>query len=311
MSLKINFILLCISFLFTGCSSLSFPHAFPRLTLPSFPLSAPSAEERLATAETLGRRAGFKHKTIDAAAFVLTSYVKIKEPGSPLHVYIEGDGYAWVTRNRVSADPTPRDPLALQLAVKDTAPNVAYLARPCQYTPREKSPKCQTDYWTSKRFSEEVVSSMNQAVTQLLAEANTSELHLVGYSGGGAVAALITAWRQDVKSLRTVGGNLDPNALNEYHKVSPLDVNSLNPINVSEKIRLVPQNHFWGAEDNVVPKQILENYSGKAVPDGCVRLFEVRGADHAKGWSEIWPKLLTYPLPCAPEVKKIVNCSAT
>ncbi|MEX2353586.1 MAG: alpha/beta hydrolase, partial [Gammaproteobacteria bacterium] len=48
-------------------------------------------------------------------------------------VYIEGDGRAYVSRHRVSADPVPRNPLAFRLAVVDPSPAVIYIARPCQF----------------------------------------------------------------------------------------------------------------------------------------------------------------------------------
>ena len=56
-------------------------------------------------------------------------------PVDEVHVYIEGDGYAWATTTDPSDDPTPINPLALRLAAVDDAPNVLYLARPCQFRP--------------------------------------------------------------------------------------------------------------------------------------------------------------------------------
>lgn len=285
-------LLACV--LLTGCASLQ----LPKFSFPSLPFAAPTAEQRLSTAKNVAAEAGFQQELIETSPFSITSYVKIKKEGGPLHVYIEGDGYAWVTRNRISADPTPRDPLVLELAVQDKASNVAYLARPCQYTPMEKNPSCQEEYWTSKRFSQEAVSSMNQAVEKLVQEAKATELHLIGYSGGGAVAALIAAWRTDVKSLTTIAGNLDPVGLNEYHQVSPLDTASLTPLNVAEKLREIPQNHFRGSKDAVIPKQVPENFAKQLAPSKCIHLLEVTDADHTSGWKEIWPKLLTYPLSC-------------
>ena len=51
-----------------------------------------------------------------------------------VNIYIEGDGRAWLNKNRPSLDPTPKNSLALKLAEIDPAPNVIYLARPCQYS---------------------------------------------------------------------------------------------------------------------------------------------------------------------------------
>jgi hypothetical protein len=256
-------------------------------------LTVPSAADRLSTADTLAREGGFYRSKIRTPPFLLTAYSRIQEPVKDLHVYIEGDGYAWVTRNRVSGNPTPRHPVALELAAEDPAPNVVYLSRPCQYTPMEMNPACEEAYWTGKRFSEEVISSMDQAVTKFVKDAQSPGIHLIGYSGGGAVAVLVAARRRDVKSLRTVAGNLDPNGLNEYHEVSPLDKPSLDPMEVS-----IPQYHFTGSEDSIVPAFIADNFSGKEGNSSCVHVRSVAGADHVNGWTEIWPQLLALPIGC-------------
>ncbi|MDD5226493.1 MAG: hypothetical protein PHV97_04825 [Candidatus Omnitrophica bacterium] len=143
-------------------------------------LTVPSASERLSAADTIAQEAGFQRSRVRTPLFLITTYSKIKNPGQPLHIYIEGDGYAWVTRNRVSWDPTPRRPVALELAVEDPSPNVVYLARPCQYTPMEMNPACEQSYWTDRRFSEEVIGSMDQAVDKFVKDAQSPGVHLIG-----------------------------------------------------------------------------------------------------------------------------------
>jgi len=262
-------------------------------------LTVPSASERLTTADAIAQEAGFRRVRVRTAPFLLTTYSRIREPGKGLHIYIEGDGYAWVTRNRVSGDPTPRRPVALELAAEDPAPNVVYLARPCQYTPMEMDTTCEEIYWTDKRFSEEVIRSMDQAVDRFVKDAQSSGIDLIGYSGGGAVAVLVAARRRDVQSLRTVAGNLDPNGLNEYHEVSPLDDASLDPMQVAGKLNLIPQYHFTGTNDPVVPPFIAKNFLERSANVSCVHSMEVNGADHVNGWTEAWPRLLELPLNCS------------
>lgn len=274
-------VLLSFSILFSGC------------------LSVPSGSQRLSTADTLAEGAHFKRVWFRSKPFCLTVYEKLQSPGQPLHVYIEGDGYAWVTRNRISGDPTPRRPLALELATEDPAANVVYIARPCQFTPPSMDYACSETYWTDQRFSEEVVNSMDQAVAWFKNKAQSPSVDLIGYSGGGAIAALIAARRQDVKSLRTVAGNLDPNGLNEYHGVSPLAEGSPDPMEEAGKLAVMPQYHFIGTEDEVVPALISENFEKKSAPSACVHVMPVEGADHVKGWTENWPRLLALPLDCS------------
>jgi pimeloyl-ACP methyl ester carboxylesterase len=140
---------------------------------------------------------------------------------------------------------------------------------------------------------------MDQAVGRFARDAQSTGIDLIGYSGGGAVAALIAARRQDVKSLRTVAGNLDPNGLNEYHEVSPLDERSLDPMAIAAKLAAIPQYHFTGTEDPVVPALIAENFSKRSGKSACIHILPVRGADHVNGWAEAWSRLLALPLSCS------------
>ena len=80
-----------------------------------------------------------------------------------LRVYLEGDGHAWATATQPSLDPSPHNLLVARLAVDDPTPN-AYLARPCQFV---IAPTCEPALWTDRRFSQEVITSLSQALDQL------------------------------------------------------------------------------------------------------------------------------------------------
>ncbi|WP_242442993.1 alpha/beta hydrolase [Magnetospirillum sp. 15-1] len=253
--------------------------------------------DRQGAADTLAVRGGLQRSLVKTDPFTLTTYSRLATPGRPVTIYIEGDGLAWLDRNRVSPDPTPRNPVALDLASHDRSANVAYLARPCQYTEPRFNPRCTEVYWTDRRFSEEVVASMNAAVEQIKRGASADTVHLVGYSGGGAVATLIAARRKDVASLRTVAGNLDHEAVNAHHGVSPMR-GSLNPIDVAGAASTIPQLHFSGSLDTVVPSVIARDYAKRAANPACIQVVTVEGATHADGWSERWPDLLKMPVEC-------------
>lgn len=253
--------------------------------------TAPVAVRDIKT-QVAARLGGFSRQEIKADPFILTSYERVRQPGMVAAVYIEGDGLAWLSRTRASKDPTPTNPVALKLADEDKSANVVYLSRPCQFS---KGEGCSQEYWTGKRFSPEVIAAMGKALDDIKKRHNIYGFNLMGFSGGGAVAALLAARRDDILSLRTVAGNLDTAAFTRLHRVTPL-AGSLNPADVAEKIVRIPQKHFVGAEDKVVPRKIGESFVAATHRPDCIALTEVEGASHEDGWVEQWPKLLEQPL---------------
>jgi dienelactone hydrolase len=250
-----------------------------------------------AHADALAQPAGLRHEQIKTGTFILTAYEKVGDPAQPFDIYIEGDGFAWQTEYEPSANPTPRKALTLALAARDPSPNVIYIARPCQFTPLALDTHCDVAYWTDKRFSEEVIASVDQAIDKLTSGYGYPRLNLIGYSGGGAVAVLVAARRADVVSLRTVAGNLDHEEVNRLNDVDPLK-GSLNAIDQARKIASLPQIHFSGGEDAVISPVIAKRFLAASEPTDCVRLENIPEASHEDGWIERWPALLKEPAVC-------------
>ncbi|TFY89158.1 alpha/beta hydrolase [Pseudomonas kairouanensis] len=248
-------------------------------------------------AQSLAQAGGLVRAQVQTEGFVLTSFYRITRLDQPLTVYIEGDGFAWRTRSQPSLNPTPIKALGLALAAKDPAANVVYLARPCQFTPMAANPGCDMSDWTSKRFAEAVVMAMNQAVGQYAARVPGQPLNLVGYSGGGTIAALLAARRTDVASLRTVAGNLDVAEVNRLHRVTPMP-GSLNPIDLAPRLSHLPQIHYVGSEDTVVPASIAQGFA-RAVGGRCTQVRLVPGMGHDSDWAQRWPELLREPATCS------------
>jgi pimeloyl-ACP methyl ester carboxylesterase len=238
--------------------------------------------------------ASLLRERLEAGPFVLTSFVRLRDPRRPIDIYIEGDGHAWRSRSEPALDPTPREAMGLKLAVQDPAANVVYLARPCQFTAPDSH--CDVAYWTGKRYSLEVISAMDQAVSHYAALSPGSALHLIGYSGGGTLAILIAARRSDVASIRTVAGNLDVDAVMRLHSVSPMPL-SVNPIDEARQVASVPQIHFSGGADRVVPPSIAERFA-RAAGGTCVQTRIIAGMGHEGPWDERWAALLTQPPHC-------------
>lgn len=252
------------------------------------------------TAENIAQLNHFKKILIKTNPFTFTTFQKFEEAiNQTLTIYIEGDGRTWITRSKLSNNPTPKNPLALKLAVLDNSPNVAYLARPCQYTPPMLNPACNPFIWSDQRFSETVIQSMNEAVEILKKSAKAKQIHLVGFSGGAAVAILIAARRTDITSLKTVAGDLEPTALSHYHQTSPL-TGSLDPITVAHKLIDIPQQHFSGEKDKTVPPFIAATFVARLQKLGsrCASQTIIQNATHHDGWEEIWPTLLLKPFLC-------------
>lgn len=176
-------------------------------------------------------------------------------------IYIEGDGFAWRNRKTPSKNPTPRHPVALKLALNHTSDdeNVVYLARPCQYIDLKTQPACASKYWTSHRFAPEIIISTNVAIDQLKSKYGADNIKLVGYSGGGAVAALVAAQRDDVIKLVTFAGNLDTATWTKHHNISPLH-GSLNPADYWQDLVSIPQVHYVGEYDQIVPLKVTLSY---------------------------------------------------
>lgn len=207
-----------------------------------------------------------------------------------MEIYIEGDGLAWRRKKRLSDDPTPVNPLAFRLAQQSSAAAVVYLARPCQYTMTRDKERCIPGYWSSHRYSEDVVDAMNEAIDIYKEQTGVESISLIGYSGGGVIAALLAARRTDVKSLVSVAANLDHQFWTGQHKVTPL-TGSLNPTDFADDLLSIPQLHFVGADDSIVGEEVVRSYINKVKLSLAKTLRVIDDVDHDCCWVELWPTL--------------------
>ena len=93
-------------------------------------VSLPDAAMRTRAAESLATAAGRQAFVPAAAPLPVHGFARLGCPGAAISVYIEGDGLAWISVSMPSPDPTPLNPVALQLAALDPGCNVVYLGRP-------------------------------------------------------------------------------------------------------------------------------------------------------------------------------------
>ena len=248
-------------------------------------------EDGRAKALRIASEAGFSPARVDAGPFVLLSYAKGRRGASErLVVYIEGDGRPWQNRYVPSVDPTPLNPIGLELAIQDPAPLVVYIARPCQYTRDLDRRTCHPRFWATHRYAEEVLDATNRAIDHYRTALGASQIELVGYSGGGAVAALVAARRTDVAALTTVVAPLDHAVWTAHHDVSPMN-GSLNPADFAERLQAIPQLHLVGDDDSIVPEKIARAYGAKLAGAPQMRIVPIDDYDHDCCWVRDWAKL--------------------
>ena len=240
-----------------------------------------------------GAAQGFVPFTCVAHPFAFAGQIKAPAKGADaLVVYIEGDGHIIGPNNRVSTDPTPKKPVAWELAQKDTAPAIFYLARLGQFNPQFADAHY-NKYWADSRFAPEIIQAMNAAVTKAKDRARSRKLHLVGFSGGGAVACLIAAERDDVTSLVTVAGLLDHQYWTEKNGYKPIS-GSLNPARVAHSIAHIPQIHLYGRQDRVIAPTVSAHFMQQASFVNARKMGVDAG--HNDGWVKAWPGLLAGPV---------------
>jgi pimeloyl-ACP methyl ester carboxylesterase len=223
-------------------------------------------------------QAQFKHLTIDQPS-----------TSKRLHVYIEGDGIPFRNRFQISQDPSPRYPLMIKLMSLDSGSSF-YLGRPCYFNtslPAMLDDECHAKFWTSARYSNDVVASMTQVLRQQLAAHPSQGVTLIGHSGGGTLAMLIAARMPEVDQVVTLAGNLDTQAWLKLHHYSSLPY-SLNPADTITSAQPAKQLHFGGDKDDNIPPYLSKDFltrigqSIQVIPD----------ADHGCCWVAHWGELL-------------------
>lgn len=252
--------------------------------------AVPSPQERAQSIKNLTKSSRLSSHIYTTSMFNIAAYTTDLTSCNDknIHLYIEGDGLAWISSQMASDDPTPLNPLALKLALQDTNPCVAYLSRPCQYV---ISTKCEQKYWTSHRYAPEVIESYNEILDYIKNSNKTSSFRLFGYSGGGAVAALLSAKRDDIKQLVTVAGNIDTRYWSSKHHLEPL-FGSLNPADFSDSLSKIDQYHLIGEKDKIIDKSVFISYKSRFKEVSKIEHKIFKGFTHNCCWDENWKTIL-------------------
>lgn len=226
-------------------------------------------------------------RQVEAGPYMLTAYERMHERQSTGTLYIEGDGQAYLGTNKSVLgkdvfDPTPVNPVALHLASKDPAANLAYIARPCQYSGlTDRDAACGLENWGAAAYSEQTLAAYNEALNKIKSRYDLTAIHLIGYDSGATLAALLAAGRHDILSLRTVAGNFDTDVLAPH----------------AANLRALPQRHFIGGQDTVTPPANLYAYLQLLKGSECADYTFIQEAEHEKGWVDKWAELLKQDIP--------------
>lgn len=244
----------------------------------------PFPSKRISVATEIAKQNNLNKKIYTSSIFNLLSYSSIKECKNLMKVYIEGDGLSWLTSSTISKNPTPINPMSLKLMTKDTSICKVYLARPCQYV---SSNACKSKYWTSHRFSKEVLTSYQEILDQIKNDNLINNYELIGYSGGGTIATLLAANRTDIYSLITVSGNLDIDYWTKKHFLSPLE-GSLNPSSYTTTLQNVKQLHLIGGKDTIIDESVFQSYYKRFKNTKMIKHKVYPMFNHSSGWEEEW-----------------------
>lgn len=251
--------LILIGFFFGSCAS-----------------KTPSLEDRIKSVFDYAKKENLKEEIINTTKFDIFSLQKEDFSCKNLNIYIEGDGLAFVNKNRISSNPTPINSVSQKLMQTDKSSCKIYLARPCQYY---NSSSCNSSYWTNKRFSAEVLNSYDEVLTYIKNKYQNNTFTLIGHSGGGAIATILASYRDDINYLITVAGNLDIEKWIDIKNLTPLE-GSLNPKDFTKKLEGKKQFHLVGNKDDVVPKEVFLSYY-KSFEDKKSIQYKIIEANHS------------------------------
>ena len=202
--------------------------------------------------------------------------------GKTVHVYLGGDGKPLDPESGLpSIDPTPEHAPALQLTALDRHESL-FVARPCHYKPYQAN--CESSLWSEARYGETVVGALCKAIEQLTGGRSIS---LIGFSGGGALAVLLSHCLPTVRNVVTVNGNLATGVWTNSRGFMPLSASS-DPVLAGLPQHVQGRLFLVGEKDAVVPPAISSHFS--AAHGGEVLGF--KGYGHRCCWLSAWPAIL-------------------
>lgn len=216
------------------------------------------------------------YRPLKTTHFVMATWATELVPGQTLRIYIEGDSQA-----DLFGKPEPKNKVVRNIAQRDTAQNVVYVAQPCQYLQNDN---CVPQIWKEGRYTIEMVQAVQSVVEHYAEKYRIEDIELIGYDGGGTIAALIAARTRIPVKLITISGILDPKAYTSLHEGEVL-YDALNPANENYILAGVPQVHYVAGNDDVFPKEFTEAFVAQLPNPVSVQVRLLKSATH-DNWDE-------------------------
>ena len=245
----------------------------------------PSANDRFLHTSSQAKNSDFSQNIFVSDKFAINYFLSNKiDKNKELNIFIEGDGFSWVDKYTPSDNPTPINPIALQIALGFGDTNIVYLSRPCQNVFGDNFKNCGQKYWTRDRFAPEVINSLNETIEYIKTKSDIQKINLFGYSGGGVAALLIASKRSDVGKVTTYASNIDTAFWTKLHNVSELS--GENPADLCDKLSQIPQVHFVGGDDHIVPQDVARSYLSKCQKNKHIDIIIIDGFEHSSEWEQ-------------------------
>jgi hypothetical protein len=226
-----------------------------------------------------------ERQRVESAVFAHYTFAKsgcAPDPEQAVPVFLDGDGNSWIRAGVVSEDPTPGDPIALDLLIADEACGL-YVSRPCTFGLARSDPRCNPSVWTVDRYSEQAVASLATVLKRVVPAGRP--IVLVGYSGGGLLASHLANRLPAVSGVITLAANLDLAAWVAHHGYAPeIVARSLpSPFPIREGVVSL---HVFGALDAISPASLSTAVLGRES-----EILVLDAIDHACCWPREWPRI--------------------
>ncbi len=226
--------------------------------------------------QTVPSMKGFKSYQIPANHTMMAVWVKNgMKPSQKVRIYI--DGNAKTTGFFGKKRPTVENPIAKELALKDPYPYIIYLGRTCYYIEQSV---CKPITWEKGKYMPEIIDEMKLSIERLQKKYRISEIELVGYDGGGTIALLLaTRIRQIPVKVITIAGIVNTEHYALFHD-EELPEGSLNPADESYLSARIPQVHYVGGQDQIMPIAFTKDFVKKLPKPVSAQVKAIPSATH-------------------------------